>query len=92
MAERDDEDLDRAAILARRRRYIAQALAELERPARVGPKAKLMAVAVSGLATACPRPCLSDAGGPIDPIDETETGETDTETADTGTDETGTTT
>jgi hypothetical protein len=87
MAESDD-DLDRAAILARRRIFIAQAIAGLERSTNIGPK--LMALTVSGLATACPRPCLNTYQPPA------ETGTTETsdqtgtaETNDTGTEESG---
>jgi hypothetical protein len=95
MGESDAEDLDRAAILARRRILIAQAIAGLERSTLIGPK--LMALTVSGLATACPSPCLSIYQPPhatetAETCDQTGTDTGTGETNDVCTDETGSTT
>ncbi len=62
---RDDSiDPDRAAILARRSRFISRAIEALERPSLVGSRTKLVALAVSGLTTACP--CLKMSPPPDD--------------------------
>jgi hypothetical protein len=70
MSDGAEENPDRAAILERRKHFVARSLAEV-----VGPTAcpsnrrtKALALALSGLATACP--CLkiaTDSGAPEDP-------------------------
>lgn len=77
MTQRDDESPDREAILARRRHFIARAL----------PSRELVAIAVSGLTTAChPRVCLRVAGSEIPTTDSEDTA-TGTDEAATGTGE-----
>lgn len=66
-----DDDLDRDAILARRKRFMARALPRSGDRALAGPRAKALALAVSGLTTACP--CLNI----YVPPEETEGGETE---------------
>lgn len=56
MAHESDEDPDRAAILRRRTRFVARSLAELGAP--TASKTTVLALAMSGLATACP--CLKN--------------------------------
>ncbi len=90
MAERDDEvDPDRTAILARRRAFIVHAMTGLD-GAALGSKTKLVALAVSGLTTACPRPCLNDVGSSYEMPEDEGTGESNDETR--GTEGTGTST
>jgi hypothetical protein len=51
----DTDETDRAAILERRRHFIASALGRVE-SAPIGPRTGVVVVAVASLATACP--CL----------------------------------
>jgi hypothetical protein len=80
------DDPDRAAILERRKHFVARSLAEVVGPNR---KTRALVLALSGLATACP--CLSiatETGPPEDPEptdDETATAGSDTD-SDTGSD------
>ena len=80
----DTDETDRAAILERRRHFIAAALARLE-AAPIGPRTGVVVAAVATLATACPclsisQPDTGEAGGQEAPTedsaDTTDTGGT----------------
>ncbi|MFV8749350.1 hypothetical protein ACNOYE_02235 [Nannocystaceae bacterium ST9] len=78
MAERDDStDPDREAILARRRHFIARALAQVESPG-LGPRTGALVVAVASLATACP--CLKMVPPPEPSMDESDSSSEESET------------
>ena len=83
-------DPDREAILARRERFVARALSPFDEPI-AGSRAKLAALAISGLTTACP--CLDiavpeeTAESEPEPTGESETKATDE--SDTTDDQTG---
>lgn len=73
--DEDTPDLDRDAILARRERFIARVSRSFAEPT-AGPKTKLVALAISGLTTACP--CLDiavpeESGDSDQPTDDSDT-------------------
>jgi hypothetical protein len=71
-----DADPDREAILARRKHFVARALTDLGGPsgALAGRRTKLVALAVTGLTTACPCLKMASSNQPPPPSKSNEEG------------------